>query len=213
MSVPLRVVRLPATFYMPRTAPGGEVKDVIPWQGATDYVTDGARFGIMFADESVEWIADIPPREGREREAFRGVGLRVLARGVLEYADRRGIPESGWHERLTDLEAELRDAERTVRPAPAPPSEKEAPSARALPERRLVEPEALLALLNERLDAYGQCYGCQFAGPIRRLSEPAEDGRNWSRFLALSCSNRLVGGCARLAQRIVDDAGTEYNLI
>ncbi len=198
---------------MPRSGPGGEVVDIIPWQGAEDYVTDGARFGIMFADDSVEWIADIPPREGREREAFRGVGLRVLARGVLEYAERHGVPETGWHARLTELEAELRDAQRSQRQPTVAPAPKAMPSSRALPERRLVTAEALLALLNERLEAYGQCYGCQFAGPIRRLAEPADDGRNWSRFLALSCSNRLVGGCARLAQRIVDDAGAEYNLI
>lgn len=80
------------------------------------------------------------------------------------------------------------------------------------PGRKLVSPERLLRLLNQRLEAYGNCHSCHFAGPIRRLDEPAEDGRNWSRFVALVCSSSLAGGCARLAERIIDDATREYNL-
>lgn len=83
---------------------------------------------------------------------------------------------------------------------------------RAAPRRKLVSPDRLLRLLNQRLEAYGHCHACHFVGPIRRLDEPAADGRNWSRYVALVCSNAVAGGCARLAERIIDDATQEYNL-
>lgn len=80
------------------------------------------------------------------------------------------------------------------------------------PRRKLVGPERLLRLLNQRLEGYGNCHNCHFVGPIRRLEEPEEDGRNWSRFIALVCTSGVAGGCARLAERIIDDAAREYNL-
>ena len=80
------------------------------------------------------------------------------------------------------------------------------------PRRKLVSPDRLLRLLNQRLEGYGHCHGCSLAGPIKRLSEPAEDGRNWSRFIPLVCGNASAGGCIRLAERIIDDATREYNL-
>jgi len=49
-------------------------------------------------------------------------------------------------------------------------------------------------------------------GPIRRLSAPEDDGRNWSRFIPLVCGSASGGGCIRLAERIIDDAIREYNL-
>lgn len=80
------------------------------------------------------------------------------------------------------------------------------------PHRKLVSPERLLRLLNQRLEGYGHCHSCRFVGPIHRLAEIEEDGRNWSRFIALVCTNGIAGGCARLAERIIDDATSEYNL-
>jgi hypothetical protein len=82
----------------------------------------------------------------------------------------------------------------------------------ASPARKLVSPERLLRLLNQRLESYGHCHSCHFVGPIRRLEEPADDGRNWSRFVALVCSSSLTGGCSRIAERIIEDATHEYNL-
>lgn len=79
--------------------------------------------------------------------------------------------------------------------------------------RKLVSPERLLALLNQRMEAYGQCHSCRFAGPIRWLKDPEDDGRNWSRYIALVCLNGVSGGCSRLAERIIDDAVQEYNLV
>lgn len=78
--------------------------------------------------------------------------------------------------------------------------------------RKLVSPERLLRLLNQRLEAYGHCHNCSLAGPIKRLDEPADDGRNWSRYIPLVCANAAAGGCIRMAERIIDDASREYNL-
>lgn len=80
------------------------------------------------------------------------------------------------------------------------------------PRRKLVTPERLLQLLNQRLEAYGHCHNCHFAGPVRRLKEPTADGRNWSRYIPLTCANQMASGCVRAAQRIVEDASHEYNL-
>lgn len=80
------------------------------------------------------------------------------------------------------------------------------------PSRKLVSPERLLRLLNQRLEGYGHCHSCHFVGPIVRLEEPEDDGRNWSRFIALVCANGIASGCARLAERIIEDATQDYNL-
>jgi hypothetical protein len=78
--------------------------------------------------------------------------------------------------------------------------------------RKLVSPERLLRLLNQRLESYGHCHSCHFAGPIRWLDEIAEDGRNWSRFVPLVCTEGMGSGCKRIADRILEDASLEYNL-
>lgn len=88
------------------------------------------------------------------------------------------------------------------------------PQSQRRPDRRkLVTPEYLLQLLNQRLEAYGHCHTCHFAGPIRRLAEPEADGRNWSRYIPLVCSTAVMPGCARAAERIIADASLEYNLV
>jgi hypothetical protein len=79
-------------------------------------------------------------------------------------------------------------------------------------QRKLVSPDRLLRLLNQRLEGYGHCHNCSLAGPIKRLMEPADDGRNWSRYIPLVCANASAGGCIRMAERIIDDASREYNL-
>ena len=79
-------------------------------------------------------------------------------------------------------------------------------------KRKLVYAERLLRLLNQRLESYGHCHTCHFVGPIRRLEEEADDGRNWSSAVPLVCSEGVGSGCRRAAQRILDDASVEYNL-
>jgi hypothetical protein len=78
--------------------------------------------------------------------------------------------------------------------------------------RKQVSSERLLRLLNQRLDSYGHCHKCHFVGPIRPLHEMADDGRNWSVFVPLVCSDGVASGCKRIAERIIDDAAIEYNL-
>lgn len=78
--------------------------------------------------------------------------------------------------------------------------------------RKEVSPERLLKLLNQRLDGYGNCHSCRFAGPIRRLEKITDDGRNWSSFVPLVCNDRVGSGCVRIAERILEDAAIEYNL-
>jgi hypothetical protein len=79
-------------------------------------------------------------------------------------------------------------------------------------KRKIVSPDRLLRLLNERLEGYGHCHACRFVGPIRVLEDHAEDGRNWSRFVPFVCSDEVGSGCKRIAERILDDAALEYNL-
>jgi len=87
----------------------------------------------------------------------------------------------------------------------------ERPSARRS-RRTEVAPERLLGILNKRLEGYGHCGSCEFAGPIRRLPELEADGRNWSCFIALVCTTAVGAGCRRIAERIIEDAASEYNL-
>jgi hypothetical protein len=79
--------------------------------------------------------------------------------------------------------------------------------------RKTVTREELLQHLNKRLAGYGHCDGCHFAGPIRVLTEPRDNGMNWSPFVALVCGGRPAGGCRRIAQIILDDAAAEYNVL
>ena len=79
-------------------------------------------------------------------------------------------------------------------------------------KRKLLTPDRLLRQLNQRLESYGHCHACHFVGPIRRLAEEADDGRNWSSSVPLVCSEGVGSGCRRAAQRILDDAAAEYNL-
>ncbi len=107
--------------------------------------------------------------------------------------------EGGWHLRSMVHEMGVPQDPRTQSP-------------RRADRRKLVSPDYLLQVLNQRLDAYGHCHSCRFAGPIRRLSEPEVDGRNWSRYIPLVCSTGVLPGCARVAERIISDAALEYNL-
>lgn len=92
------------------------------------------------------------------------------------------------------------------------PSDPAEPEDRPAPPRKLVSPERLLRLLNQRLEAYGHCHSCRLMGPIKRLADAEQDGRNWSRYIPLVCVNAAGGGCIRLAERIIEDATREFNL-
>jgi hypothetical protein len=87
------------------------------------------------------------------------------------------------------------------------------PAGRTPTRRRQVTAEQLLTILNDRLDGYGHCRKCQFAGPIRPLPEPEPDGRNWSRYIPLVCTSAVGSGCVRVAERIIEDAASEYSVM
>lgn len=108
-----RQIRLPDRFYLPRLdADGREVRDVMPWEGAVSYATDGARVGIQYADGSIVWVGDGAPAEGGAdgeesfnfAEDFAGVNLDALVSGLRAYMDRHPILHSVWREDLEQLD-------------------------------------------------------------------------------------------------------------
>lgn len=117
-----REIRLPDRFYLPRIdAQGHEVRDVMPWDGAVSYATDGARVGVQYPDGSVVWLGDAPYLDGADSpsfaEDFEGVNLDALVAGLHAYVDRHPILRSVWREDLERLDS-LR-----VHPLEGPPGE------------------------------------------------------------------------------------------
>lgn len=105
-----REIRLPDRFYLPRTdAQGREVRDVMPWEGAVSYATDGARVGVQYPDGTVVWLGDAPEPSGPEspsfEEDFEGVNLDALVAGLHAYVDRHPILRTVWREDLELLDS------------------------------------------------------------------------------------------------------------
>ncbi|HEU0012702.1 MAG TPA: hypothetical protein VFQ45_03425 [Longimicrobium sp.] len=122
-AMPTRTIRLPDRFYLPRIdARGREVRDVMPWDGAVSYATDGARVGIQYADGRVVWLGEVgamdalpqdspsvaPPLE----EDFDGVNLDALVGGLREYMERHPVLKNVWREDVERLDALRRQGER-----------------------------------------------------------------------------------------------------
>jgi hypothetical protein len=113
-------IRLPERFYAPRVDDRGmEVRDVVPWEGATAYVTDGDRVGIQFADGRVTWLGafedelatgEALPAPDSLHEDFEGVDLEALVTGVREYMELHPVLKSIWRDDLAKLDR-LRTAE------------------------------------------------------------------------------------------------------
>lgn len=115
-----RIVRLPDRFYLPRTdREGHEVRDVMPWEGAVSYATDGDRLGIQYADGNVVWLGRADPVGGGQAdgssasadpmaafaEDFAGVNLDALLAGMRSYIDLHPVLKSVWHDDVETLEA------------------------------------------------------------------------------------------------------------
>jgi hypothetical protein len=112
-----RAIRLPDRFYLPRfDAQGREVRDVMPWEGAVSYATDGLRVGIQYADGRVEWLGAIPSGDGTEAgadgdewasfaEDFAGVNMDALVAGLHAYVERHPILRTVWREDLEVLDS------------------------------------------------------------------------------------------------------------
>ena len=121
----VRPIRLPERFYLPRTgADGVEVRDVMPWEGAVSYATDGNRLGIQFDDGRVLWLgkasaaetAAPPASEGRSpdgpeprlaelAEDFEGVNLDAVVEGIRSYMDIHPVLKTVWSQDLQALDA------------------------------------------------------------------------------------------------------------
>jgi hypothetical protein len=116
-----RAIRLPDRFYLPRTdAEGREVRDVMPWEGAVSYATDGERLGIQYADGRVEWLGRAEPmadgQSGDEENApapdplrtfaedFEGVNLDALVEGMRSYMDLHPVLKTVWRDDVQTLE-------------------------------------------------------------------------------------------------------------
>jgi hypothetical protein len=72
MSTTIRTIRLSPAAYEPReTIGGGTVRDAMPFEGATDYVTDGDRYGVRFDDGHVDWL-------GTDLSRAFGDGIEII---------------------------------------------------------------------------------------------------------------------------------------
>jgi len=117
-----RTVRLPDRFYLPRTdREGREVRDVMPWDGAVSYATDGERLGIQYADGRVEWLGRAnppsPPEDGEDpatsvaenaesfADDFEGVNLDALVAGLRSYIDLHPVLKTVWRDDVESLDA------------------------------------------------------------------------------------------------------------
>lgn len=99
----IRRVRLPDRFYLPRrTYSGQEIFDVVPWDGAVDYVTDGERYGVLLGSGDVRWLEE--SRMEQFAEDFEGVDLEALVDGLQEYCRRYRLLQTLWKEDLEALE-------------------------------------------------------------------------------------------------------------
>ncbi len=110
-----RTVRLPDRFYLPRTDPDGrEVRDVMPWEGAVSYATDGERLGVQYGDGRVEWLGRAetlsedgqPPADPLRTFAddFEGVNLDALVDGIRSYIDLHPVLKTVWRNDVQTLE-------------------------------------------------------------------------------------------------------------
>jgi hypothetical protein len=115
-----RIVRLPDRFYLPRTdGEGREVRDVMPWDGAVSYATDGERLGIQYADGNVVWLERAEPGADGDPGAddlvldpsrsfaddFEGVNLDALVDGLRSYIGLHPVLKTVWHDDVESLEA------------------------------------------------------------------------------------------------------------
>jgi hypothetical protein len=108
-----RQIRLPDRFYLSRIDGNGhEVHDVMPWDGAVSYATDGERVGIQYADGRVVWLGDAAPAgDGAPAdlasfaEDFEGVNMDALVSGLRAYVDRHPVLKSVWAEDLQQLDS------------------------------------------------------------------------------------------------------------
>jgi hypothetical protein len=54
-----RIKLSPENYEARQTVGGGEVQDVLPWEGAVSYVTDGEQYGVEYGDGAIDWLGAI----------------------------------------------------------------------------------------------------------------------------------------------------------
>jgi hypothetical protein len=112
----VRAIRLPDRFYLPRTAADGrEVRDIMPWEGAVSYATDGERLGIQFDDGRVMWLGNVSAAEPEDERPeprmtvfatdFEGVNMDALVEGIRSYMDLHPVLKTVWADDLQTLDA------------------------------------------------------------------------------------------------------------
>lgn len=113
-----RPIRLPDRFYLPRTDDyGREVRDVMPWDGAVSYATDGERLGVQYGDGRVEWLGRATTISehgtGHPQAAdplatfaadFEGVNMDALVDGIRSYMDLHPVLKTVWQNDVETLE-------------------------------------------------------------------------------------------------------------
>jgi hypothetical protein len=115
-SMSVRSIRLPDRFYLPRTdGTGREVRDVMPWEGAVSYATDGERLGIQFDDGRVMWLGKASaaqvsvdgdgPGLATFADDFEGVNMDALVDGLRSYMDLHPVLKTVWRDDLATLDA------------------------------------------------------------------------------------------------------------
>lgn len=100
-------------------ADGREVRDVLPWENATSYVTDGKRIGVQFSDDSATWIAQdtVGAESALMRMSgvsaflndFNDIDVAALVDGIRSYMKRHEILAALWQEDLAALESLVRN--------------------------------------------------------------------------------------------------------
>lgn len=108
----VRSIRLPDRFYLPRTdGTGREVRDVMPWEGAVSYATDGERLGIQFDDGRVMWLGNVSAADTGDpavqsfADDFQGVNMDALVDGLRSYMDLHPVLKTVWRDDLATLDA------------------------------------------------------------------------------------------------------------
>lgn len=112
----IRPVQLPASFYLPRWDPSGrEVRDVLPWPDAAEYVSDGIRYGMRMRDGSIRWF-EKEPRQLMDLlgEDFEEVDLAGIVAGLKEYIAQRDPLPLGLAQEVAAMEAMLIERRRSA---------------------------------------------------------------------------------------------------
>jgi len=118
---PVRPVRLPDRFYLPRRSYSGqEVFDALPWEDATEYVTDGERYGFRLQDGAIRWFEE--SRLESFAADFSGVDLESVVEGLREYCRRYRILQGIWRDDIETLDRLRSDRAEEDPSDPVPPA-------------------------------------------------------------------------------------------